>query len=117
MAAMITIHRRESTDRPFPHIVGQHSLPLSLGERYFGDVRSCAAAERCQRRRLRVPNTDRPSAPPNDVPRDFMNDVTTGLFNTSPMPPPDSSDAWPRGCALGAFGAGAVAGLSSVYGL
>jgi hypothetical protein len=75
-----------------------------------------------QRRRWRVPNTERPSAPPSDVPSDFMKEVTTGLFNTSPMPPGPWPPvgrppvAWPCGFRA-AEGRGAGGGVWSESGL
>src|SRR6478735_2539957 len=105
MAAMITIHRSVSTGLPSEILVRQHSLPSFWVNAFAVTFVPVRRLSEPQRRRLRVPNTDRPSAPPSEEPSDRMNEVTIGLFSTSPMPPPSLFDGWPGDCPLGALGA------------
>src|SRR6476619_1573828 len=123
MAAIITIQRNVLTSTSLLTTHVQHTRALNFRTTFVAVSLGATSWDRRtfrrlwidgdQRRRLRVPNTDLPSAPPSDVPRDFMKDVTTGLFSTSLMPP-DSGAAvdCPRGRGAD-FGIGVeVAGVS-----
>src|SRR6478609_11143759 len=100
-------------------------LFLSLGDRSIGpggsgvvigyndrSARIVPVEHRGQRRRFRVPDIDRPSAPPSEEPSERRNEVTTGEPSTPPSSPPPSS-----GFERDRPGAGPGAAAASPYGL